>query len=101
MALECFAENFFVVWRNVKSGKIPIFLLQMQQARMYAVRSIIANEREMSRLGGELKRVCQTTRSSMFTQLFKLPLLNARLVMTGPSGREYELCVLVDLVVLG
>ena len=49
-------QRIFVVWRNVKIGKIPIFLLQMQQARMHAMRSIIANEREMSRLGGELKK---------------------------------------------
>ena len=49
-------QRIFVVWRNVKSGKIHIFLLQMQQARMCAMRSVIANEREMSRLGGELKK---------------------------------------------
>ena len=49
-------QRIFVVWRNVRSGKILISLLQMQQARMYAMRSIIANEREMSRLRGELKK---------------------------------------------
>ena len=46
------------VWKTVKSGRTPIFILQMHQARMCAMRSIIANERNMARLGhvqGELE----------------------------------------------
>ena len=49
-------QRMFVVWRDVRSGKIPIFLLQMRQARMCAMRIVIANEKEVSRLGAEIKR---------------------------------------------
>ena len=52
-------QRIFVVWRDVQSGKIPIFILQIQQARMCAMRSVIANEKDMSRLGAELKESCK------------------------------------------
>ena len=49
-------ERVFGVWKDAKNGKIRIFILQMHQARMYAMRNIIANERKMARLGIELKK---------------------------------------------
>ena len=44
------------MWKTVKRGKTPIFILQMRQARMCAMRSIIANERNMACLGHVLKK---------------------------------------------
>ena len=49
-------ERISEVWKAVKSGKTPIFILQMHQVRMCAMRSIIANERNMARLGDVLKK---------------------------------------------
>ena len=46
----------FEVWKTVQNGNTPIFILQMHQARMCPMRSIIANERKMARLGVELKK---------------------------------------------
>ena len=48
-------QRIFPVWRVAQCGKIPIFIMQMHQARMCAMRDIIANEKEVSRLGTELK----------------------------------------------
>ena len=44
------------MWKAVKSGKTPTFILQMHQVRMCAMRSIIANERNMACLGDVLKK---------------------------------------------
>ena len=49
-------ERIVQVWKAVKSGKTPIFILQMHQVRMCAMRSIIANERNMACLGNVLKK---------------------------------------------
>ena len=48
-------KGVFEVWKTAKNGKVPIFIMQMHQARMCAMRSIIANQRKMARLGAELK----------------------------------------------
>ena len=49
-------KRVYEVWKAVQNGKNAIFILQMHQARMCALRSIIANERKMARLGVELKK---------------------------------------------
>ena len=55
VALECIAKNLCGMescarWQN------PILILLMRQPRMCAIRSVMANEKEMSRLGAELKK---------------------------------------------
>ena len=49
-------EKIFDVWKAVKNGKTPIFILQMRQARMCAMRGIIVNERKLACLGAVLKK---------------------------------------------
>ena len=49
-------ERIFEVWKAVKNGKTPIFILQMHQVRMCAMRGIIANEKKMACLGAVLKK---------------------------------------------
>ena len=56
-------QRIFAVWRVAQCGKIPFFLVQMHQARMCATRYIIVNEKEVSRLGTELKKSLAMTRS--------------------------------------
>ena len=64
-------QRIFVVWRAVQGGKIPVFILQMREARMCAMRSVIENEKEMSRLGAELKKSLANDKIQHVHTMFK------------------------------
>ena len=48
-------HRIFVVWSVAQGGKIHIFIMQMHQALMTAMRNTIVNEKQIPRLGTELK----------------------------------------------
>ena len=94
-------KRVFDVWKTLQNGKIPIFILQMHQARMCVMRSIIANERKMARLGAELKKSLADDKIKHIRSIVNAAFVERASGDDRAFWKAFGLCEIVVRVVLG